>query len=117
MNNAQLYMHSVNIGFFVCAALLWLWVLRRIFYFNFPRTFKWTGALTALTAVILSILFIFLQWDWIVSGHNEAVGDLTSYLWLIWDYALSLFMLTLGAWVLVNINLIAECCDSYLVNK
>jgi hypothetical protein len=117
MTSAQIYMHAVNLGFFICAAILWFFVLKRIFLFRFPIVFRLVGAVTAITAIILCLVFLVLQWDWIVSGHNEAVGNVTSYLWLIFDYSLAIFMLLLGSWVLLNINLVAECCDTFLVPK
>ena len=45
------------------------------------------------SGMLLSTLFIWLQLDWILQARNEAVGDVTSMLWLLWDYLMVLFML------------------------
>ena len=117
MSWAQLWMHIVNLSFFVMAAVLWGVVVRRVWQTEFTQAFKCVGILTGVTAVALSITFIFLQYDWIVNQHNQAVGDLTSYLWLIFDYGLSVFMITLGVWSVININLIEEHCDGFLTPR
>lgn len=40
-----------------------------------------------------AVSFLVLQWDWIASDHNAAVGDLPSLGWLLFDYFNGIAML------------------------
>jgi hypothetical protein len=114
MTTAQLWMHIVNIGFFFVATVIWWTVVLRIRRYPFISAYKRVGYLAAATALTLTTIFVMLQADWIWSGHNEAVGNLTSYAWLVFDYLLSVFMISLGMWSLANIEIIANACDDFL---
>jgi hypothetical protein len=114
MSGAQTWMHIINLWLMVAAAVLWAGVTVDLMRSKFQATFGTLGHLTAMSGVALCGLFIYLQIDWIVSEHNQAVGDFTSYLWLIWDYALSVFMIALAAWCRVNVQIIGRHCDEYM---
>lgn len=60
---------------------------------QFSGVLKMTVIFSAASGGLLSILFIILQLDWIISGHNESVGDLTSWSWLVFDYLLAVFLI------------------------
>jgi hypothetical protein len=111
MSTPQIWMHVVNLFFFFSATLLWLSFVKTLYFSRVLKGFKMLGMMTGLSAVLLTTLFMFLQYDWIVSSHNEAVGDLVSYLWLVWDYILSVFMIFLAFWCKLNLELFCELQD------
>ena len=45
------------------------------------------------SSMVVTIVFIVLQLDWILNNHNEAVGNITSFTWLIFDTALGVFFI------------------------
>ena len=57
-----------------------------------------------LAGAALSALFLYLQYDWIMSSHNLAVGNSTSWAWLLFDYALATYLLINGTIVRVFVK-------------
>ena len=47
-------------------------------------------------AVMLSGLFMALQIDWMLHDRHHSVGINTSYLWLLFDYLLVIYMINIG---------------------
>lgn len=106
MESLQLWLHIANMILFVFAGVVWASVPIVLIKKHIDPTFAKLGMLTAVFAITLVLVFILLQMDWILSEHNAAVGNLTSYLWLIWDYNLAIFLIILGMWSIVNIQLV-----------
>jgi hypothetical protein len=47
-------------------------------------------------AILLSIVFSAMQVDWIVRNNHLAIGNDASYVWLIFDYLLVVYLLSVG---------------------
>jgi len=47
-------------------------------------------------AVLLSCIFSALQIDWMLTNKHELVGDDLSYAWLVFDYLLVIYLITMG---------------------
>lgn len=43
--------------------------------------------------ILICMLFVVLQIDWVLNSHNESVGDATSYAWLVFDYLLAMYLI------------------------
>lgn len=114
MTGAQTWMHLVSLFFFGASILIWASVLHAALRFRFAAAYKWVGAITSVSGMVLSALFIALQLEWVVSGHNESVGNVVSYLWLVWDYCMGVFLVFLGLWSRTNTHLLANRCEGFL---
>jgi hypothetical protein len=108
MTYVQLVFHIANLFLFILAFFIWITVRKRILLLRIAPLFKGTGLAVVYSVLFLSILFVYLQIDWILSSHNEAVGDFTSYVWLLWDYFLVIFVCVLGLWSKLAIDLYEE---------
>jgi len=106
MSGLQASLHVINLIVFGIVLLVWSTTARTIMQSNFHPTFRNIGLAAAFGAMALTVSFVALQLDWIISSHNAAVGDVTSFSWLIFDYALAFFMLIMGCWSQVNIALL-----------
>ena len=47
----------------------------------------------------LSLIFIILQIDWVMSDHNNVVGNATAFLWLFFDTCLAVFIIALSVFI------------------
>ncbi|AHX01167.1 hypothetical protein M316_0102 [Nitrincola phage 1M3-16] len=101
VDNRMYIFHTVNLVLYVFASLMAL----RLLWFTFseknlfkphPKMRRHTDysradickviRVTLVSIIRLCIIFLFLQWDWIVTDKNEIVGTSNSVLWLIFDY-------------------------------
>lgn len=109
MVRVQITLHVINLMLFLLAALTYAQVMVRIWqiphFVNKRSTdvitsynaFRLMGHVLCLVGMLLCLVFVALQADWIINNHNEAVGDLTSMMWLLWDYLAVLFFLVNAA--------------------
>lgn len=85
MSFGIVYAHWVSLFLYITiivTSVYNIWSANRIL------RWPWSSAVT-IPSVLASIsagLFMFLQFDWILSDHNSNVGTVTSLLWLAWDY-------------------------------
>jgi hypothetical protein len=47
-------------------------------------------------AILLSIIFSVLQYDWMINNKQFEVGVDVSYFWLIFDYLLVVYLISMG---------------------
>ena len=47
-------------------------------------------------AILLSLVFSTLQIEWIIDNKHEAVGSTLSYFWLVFDYLLAVYLISMG---------------------
>lgn len=92
MTLVQLAAHLVNLLFFVYAALNYGRVVRAVFKSRLSSEQKEIFGKEALVGISVAGVFVVLQTDWIVASHNEVVGASTSWLWLLFDYALAVYL-------------------------
>jgi hypothetical protein len=105
MNIPAGWIYVVNILFLGVGAALWLLVLVDLCRSQLVSSFRNLGIVTALTAIFINVLYIFLQIEWMVSMHDAVLDSFIAYLWVLWDYVLAVFMITLALWSKVNIYL------------
>lgn len=89
-------LHIVNGFLFACALYVHVRGYRDITLSDKPNVIKRLGHYIVAAGACLTALFVFLQADWIVSNHNSAVGDGTSWAWLLFDYGLAVYLLLMG---------------------
>lgn len=109
-NVAQLSLYYVNLMLFIVALahygklLFKVWKMpvnstmgrRSTDIITEISTFKRIGIVTSVCSIGICSTFIILQLDWIFQWHNQTVGETTSYLWLIFDYFLAFYMLSVA---------------------
>lgn len=61
-------------------------------------------------SICISLIFLVLQADWVFSNHNEAVGDTTAFLWLVFDALLVIYLVSLSV-LLDVVRVILEGCE------
>lgn len=88
MNYVQFVLHLFNAVLFAGAVYLHAWAFVELMRRNAPSILKTTLLGVILSGVGLSLLFIFLQADWVINEQNENVGDVVSWSWLLFDYIL-----------------------------
>ena len=78
------FAHYVSLGLYVLAIGLGILNIKKLLGLKtrFKKFIIWYIAFALSTCFI----FVVLQLDWITSDHNNAVGDKTAYLWLLFDY-------------------------------
>lgn len=89
-------LHIINAAMFACALYIHVRGYRDITISDKPAVLKRLGHYIMAAGVGLTALFVFLQIDWVVSNHNSAVGDGTSWAWLLFDYGLAVYLLLMG---------------------
>lgn len=62
-----------------------------------------TGTMCAFGSM-LCISFIVMQTDWIIKNHSDNVGPYTAWGWLIYNYAMGIYLITVssGVYILAN---------------
>ena len=104
MEYVQFVMHTINGVMFIFALYIHVAGYREVSKCSAARLIRRIGKNTMLAGIALSCLFIFLQADWVLNSHNQAVGDGTSWSWLLFDYALAIYLIIMGTLVRVFAN-------------
>ena len=95
------FAHYVSLGLYVLAIGLGILNIKKLF--GLETRFKKFIAWYIMFAISTCFIFVILQVDWITSDYNEAVGDKTAYLWLLFDYLNALSYIT--GMVAINVSL------------
>ena len=95
------FAHYVSLGLYVLAIGLGILNIKKLLGLEtrFKKFIIWYITFALSTCFI----FVVLQMDWITSDHNNAVGDKTAYLWLLFDYLNALSYIT--GMVAINVSL------------
>ena len=99
------WIYVINMMFYGIGAALWVIVIIDLLRSKLAAAFRHLGIATAVTAVGINVLYIFLQIEWMVSIHDATLTPFIAYLWVLWDYVLAVFMICLALWSKVNIYL------------
>lgn len=86
------FAHYVSLGLYLLAIGLGVSNIKKIM--NIDTAFKKFMIWYICFAISTCFIFVVLQVDWIVNDHNDAVGDTTAYLWLVFDYLNALSYIT-----------------------
>lgn len=93
MTDMQYILHAVCIFLFFMNLGFTLASVRSIWKSSFAGGLKQSMVTAMFSSAGLSALFIYLQLDWVLSGHNESVGEAVSWAWLVFDYLLAIFLI------------------------
>ena len=94
MSTVQLLLHFICIIMFLISAFSHGIAIVGTYHSRFNSHIRRAMFGSSVFGAGLSILFIALQAEWVFSGHNEAVGNMISYAWLVFDYLLAIFLLS-----------------------
>lgn len=94
MDITQLTLHIVNLLIYLIVLVLSLYNFKLILNCSKSKLIKNPLLVRNLLTLILAVIFVILQLDWVINNHNQSVGNLTSYLWLVFDYFLASILLT-----------------------
>ena len=101
MGNVQATLHAVNIVMFCIAFYIHVLGYIEINRCRAADIIKRIGKNTMLAGIFVTSLFLFLQVDWLLQNHNQAVGGPSAWSWLLFDYALGMYLMIMGALVRV----------------
>jgi hypothetical protein len=93
MTLTQTVFHTVNLILFVAAAVGYARTIRYVWRSETAAFTKEYMIKESIAGMAIGGIFVLLQLDWILQNHNESVGDITSWAWLIFDYMLALFLI------------------------
>jgi hypothetical protein len=108
------WIYVVNLIFYGIGAALWILVILDMLRLDTVSAFKMLGIATASTAIFINVLYIFLQIEWMVSIHDATLSPFIAYVWVLWDYILSVFMICLALWSRVVIHLCSTKVNSFV---
>ena len=94
MTTVQVLLHYTCILMFVVASFLHLSSAIKVYWSKFNKHIRRAMFGSSAFGAGLSAMFILLQLEWVISGHNEAVGNIVSYGWLVFDYMLAIFLMS-----------------------
>jgi len=101
MSFVQYVLHTVNAVMFGCALYIHIRGYADVSHCKASSIIKRLGKNVMLAGMAVCSLFILLQIDWVLQGHNVEVGNATSWSWLLFDYGLALYLLINGTLVRV----------------
>lgn len=104
MTNVQYTLHIVNFLLFGIALYIHARGYVEVRECRAAMVVKRLGKNVMIAGASVSSLFLLLQADWVINQYNEAVGDSTSWAWLLFDYALSVYLLVMGTLVRVFVK-------------
>jgi hypothetical protein len=85
-----IFLHILSVG-------LYLFVVVKAFKRKDMETSLKTTVYGACSfAIMLSFVFSGMQVDWIIRNNHLAIGEDASYVWLIFDYLLVVYLLSVG---------------------
>lgn len=99
MDTMQLYLHILNLIIFLVAGGVHIHSYKRVTHCLAPKIVKRLGHDLMIAGMALTAFFVFLQIDWIINSRNEDVTNSVSWAWLLFDYALAVYLLVTGALV------------------
>lgn len=85
-----IFLHVVSIGLYTYVAIR---ALRRP---DIETSLKTTVFGACSFAILLSLVFSALQIEWMANNRHEKVGIDASYFWLIFDYLLAVYLISMG---------------------
>jgi hypothetical protein len=85
-----IFLHTISIGLYVYVAIR---ALRRP---DIETTLKTTVFGACSFAILLSFVFSALQIEWMLSNRHDKVGVDASYFWLVFDYLLAVYLISMG---------------------
>lgn len=91
-------LHSISIGLYFYVGIK---AIRR---HDIETSLKTTVIGACSFAVLLSIVFSAMQADWIVRNNHEAIGQDASVVWLIFDYLLVVYLISVGQMINVVVS-------------
>lgn len=94
MTTVQTFLHYACIMMFVVSAFFHTIAAVKTFRSRFNKHIRRAMLGSSAFGAGLSVLFIFLQLEWVISGHNMVVGNIVSYGWLVFDYMLAIFLIS-----------------------
>ena len=100
----MIFFHLVNLGMYLAAGLLYSLMFFGVHKCECMYVVKSAIKITSLFAMLLCSLFIYLQLEWILTEKNAVVGDKTALLWLVYDYVMAIFLLSVVASIKIYCN-------------
>lgn len=96
MSLSQTALHLVNLGLFLYACINYGRATRMVWRSKITPFVKEYMIKESLAGIAVALIFVVMQADWIINEYNEAVGNPTSWGWLLFDYALAMYLLWNG---------------------
>jgi hypothetical protein len=85
LNEVSIYFANyISLGLYALVVWLGYSNLRKCHFISNPL--RKIFVLYIITSILTSVVFVSLQLDWIISNHNQLVGDTISFWWLLFDY-------------------------------
>jgi len=97
----QFTLHAVNLILFGVVLYIHAQGYREVLRCRASQIIKRLGKNVMLAGMAIAALFLLLQADWVLSAHNQSVGDAVSWSWLLFDYALAVYLLINGTLIRV----------------
>lgn len=94
MESIQLTLHIISGFLFLSALWAHVFGFLEVRKCRAAKLVKYTGYGVMTWGACLTCLFIVLQFDWVIKGHNANVGESTSWAWLLFDYFLGVYLFT-----------------------
>ena len=85
-----IFLHTISIGLYLFVCLK---ALRRK---DMETSIKMTVYGACSFAIMLSAVFSAMQIDWIIRNNHIAIGQDASYAWLVFDYLLVVYLISVG---------------------
>ncbi|MEA3641300.1 MAG: hypothetical protein VBE63_15350 [Lamprobacter sp.] len=85
-----IFLHSISIGLYLYV------VIKAIRRHDMETSLKTTVVGACSFAILLSLVFSAMQVDWIIRNNHDAIGEDASIVWLIFDYLLVVYLISVG---------------------
>jgi hypothetical protein len=85
-----IFLHVVSVGLYIYV------VFKAIRRPDIETSLRTTIVGACSFAILLSMVFSVMQVDWVVRNNHEAVGTEASFIWLIFDYLLVVYLISVG---------------------
>lgn len=96
MSSVQLALNIASIFLFAIASCQYTRVFIDLRKCNIPKEVMKLAKIICLFGLALSVLFVVLQTDWIIKNHSDSVGSATSWSWLVYNYLMGVYLVTVG---------------------
>lgn len=93
MNTMQFSFHVINLLLFLLTAVNYAYTItyiKRTPCREFTKEYMYKESVAGIG---VATAFMAMQADWVLQQHNQAVGEATSWGWLVFDYCLAIFLI------------------------
>lgn len=89
-------LYMVNIALFTYCIIHYSIIIKVIGKCHKPNFVKLSAYIVSGFAILVSTIFVGLQVEWIINGQAHAIGDFAAWAWLVFDYLLALFLISIA---------------------